>query len=135
MLSPHDMSSVIIAGPNNILEGIIKELHNLKILHIVDHSKNDLADIGTPLESASRISEILVKVRSMISSLNIKKNDSSFELKRDILDVGLAVKKLGDELAMRTDELKKIEEHLSRNEAVKQELEILKGIDIPLELF
>ena len=46
MLKPSDMSSVIITGPNSIQEPLIRELHELKVLHIVEHSKNELADIG-----------------------------------------------------------------------------------------
>ena len=35
MLKPHEMSSVIITGPNSELEAVIKELHDMEVLHIV----------------------------------------------------------------------------------------------------
>jgi len=135
MLRPYQMSSVIITGPKNVQEKVIKELHNLKILHIVEHSKNDLADIGDPLESASKLSELLVKVRALIAALNIKKEENKFELKKGLLKVESTIKKLGEEANTNLDKLKKLEGLISRNEAVKQELEILKNIDIPLESF
>ena len=135
MLRPYQMNSVIITGPNNIQETVIKELHNLKILHIVEHSKNELADIGKPLESAAKLSEILVKVRALMAVLGIKKEDNKFELKKGLLEIESTTKKLNQEVSINLDELKKIEEQLTKNQAAKQELEILKGIDLPLESF
>ncbi len=135
MLRPYQMSSVIVTGPKNIQEDVIKEIHKQKVLHIVEHSKNELADIGMPLESASRLSEILVKARALIASLNIKKEENKFELKRGLLEVESTTKKLGEEVSANLDELKKTEALIAKNESIKQELEILKNIDIPLEYF
>ena len=129
------MSSVIITGPNNIQENVVKELHSLKILHIVEHSKNELADIGKPFESASMLSEILVKVRALMTALNVKKEENKFEVKKGIADIEANIKKLSQEVNLNLDELKKIEEQINRNEAARQELEILKNINLPLESF
>ena len=79
MFKPYNMSKVIITGQNNLQESVINELHKLKILHIVEHSKNELADIGEPLNNANTISEILVKVRALIVALNIKKEEHEFD--------------------------------------------------------
>src|SRR3989338_11084336 len=87
MPSPYEMSSVLIAGPKSIQESIIKELHDLKVLHIVDYSRSEHADIGAPLASAPKLSEILVKVRSLKSALNIKKEITKFELKKGMLEI------------------------------------------------
>ena len=135
MLTPHQMSSVIITGPNNIQETIIKELHKIKVIHIVEHSKNDLADIGKPLENANILSEILVKVRALIATLHIKKDEEEFELNGGISRIDSEVERLIQELSNISEELKKTEEHISKNESLKQELEILKDIDVPLESF
>lgn len=135
MLKPHQMSSVIITCPNNIQETVIKELHNLKILHIVEHSKNESADIGKPLESAARLSEILVRIRALITSLNIRKEDTKFKLNRGIAEIESTAKKLNEEAGASIEELKKIDEQLAKSSATKQELEILNGINIPLENF
>ena len=135
MLRPYQMSSVIITGPKNIQETVVKELHSLEILHIVEHSKNELADIGKPLESASKLSEILVKIRALTTIFNIKKEDIQFEFKKSLLEVELTTKKLNQEVSINIEELRKIEETISKNEPAKQELEILKNVNIPLEAF
>ena len=129
------MTRAIITGPKNIQETIIKELYNLKILHIVEHTKNELADIGKPLDYASRLSEILVKVRALISALdiNVKKfNEVKFF---DKTKIDSTTKKLSEEININLDELRKIEGQILKNESVKQELEILKNINVPLEAF
>lgn len=135
MLTPHQMSSAIITGPNELLEAVIKNLHSLKILHIVEHSKNELADIGKPLESANRISEALVKVRSLIAAFKIKKDEGTLEIKNGMLEIESTAKKLGQELSAGMDELKKTEDIIAKNSAARHELEILKNIEMPLEAF
>ena len=134
-LRPYEMNSVLIAGPNKLQEKVIKELHKLKILHIVEHFKNELADIGNPLENANKLSELIVKIRALITALNIKKEDVKFELKRGLLEVESTTKKLNEEVSKNLEESKKLEDNITKNEAIKQELEILKDIDIPLEAF
>ena len=129
------MSSVIITGSNNIQENVVKELHSLKILHIVEHSKNELADIGKPLEIAAKLSEILVKIRALMAALNIKKEGTKFELKRGTAEIEATTKKLNEEVSLNIEELKRIDEQLTKNQAAKQELEILKDINISLENF
>ena len=135
MLRPYKMYSVIITGPKNVQEDVIRELHEMKVLHIVEHSKNNLADIGTPLESANRLSEILVKVRALIAMLNIKKQGSGYKLKKGLSDVESTANKLNEEVAASFDKLKKIDELMSKNSSARQEIELLKGIKIPLEHF
>jgi len=132
---PYEMDSVLIAGPNNMQEKVIKELHKLKILHIVNHSKSELADIGKPLEEANKLSELIVKVRALITGLNIKKEQSDFELKRGLLEIELTTKKLNEEVSLFLEQLKRTEDLISKSEAIKQELNILKNINVPLENF
>ena len=135
MPSPYEMSSVLIAGPKNVQESIIKELHDLKVLHIVDYSRSEHADIGTPLESAPKLSETLVRVRSLMSALNLKKGITKFELKKGMPEIDSNVKKISEELNSNLEEIKKIESSLSKNDNVKRELELLEDIDINLENF
>ena len=135
MLRPYEMSSVLITGPKKLQEKVIKELHSLKILHIVEHSKSELADIGSPLENASKFSELIVKIRALITALNIKKEETKFEIERGLLGINRTTKKLNEEVNSRFEELRKVEEQISKNQAVKQELNILKNIDVPLQAF
>ena len=135
MLRPYEMSSVILTGPIKLQERVINELHKLRILHIVEHTQSELADIGDPLENANALSEIIVKVRALITALDIKEKWAKFKLQRGLLEINQTTKKLNEELINLLDKLKETEEYLSKSEAVKQELEILKNIDIPLETF
>jgi V/A-type H+/Na+-transporting ATPase subunit I len=135
MLKPHDMSRVIITGPKPLQEKVIRELHKLKILHIVEHSKSELADIGDPLVNANKLSELIVKVRSLITALGIKKEETEFELKGSLAGIERDVRKLNDEVSSLLDELKRAEDLLSKNEAAKNELNVLKDIDVPLQSF
>ncbi|MEK6946734.1 MAG: V-type ATP synthase subunit I [Nanoarchaeota archaeon] len=135
MPSPYEMSSVLIAGPKSIQESVIKELHDLKVLHIVDYSRSEHADIGTPLESAPKLSETLVKVRSLMSALSIKKEAAKFDLKKGMLEIDSNVKKISEELNSNLEEIKRIESSLSKNDSVKKELELLEDISINLENF
>ena len=129
------MDRVMITGPKKLQEKVIKELHKLSILHIVDHSKSELADIGEPLETANTFSETIVKIRSLITTLNIQKEDVKFEFKGSLLEINQTTKKLNEEAGKNLDELKIIEDKISKNENIKQELEILKNVDVPLESF
>ncbi|MBI2557760.1 V-type ATP synthase subunit I [Candidatus Woesearchaeota archaeon] len=135
MLTPHKMDSVVITGPNSVMEHVIKALHNMKVLHIVEHSDKELADIGSPLKSANKLSEILVNVRALIAALGIKKEDKTFKLKKGLLEIESTTKKLSEEVRMSQEELKKTEELIARNHSVGEELDTLKNINLPLEVF
>ena len=135
MLKPYEMSKIMVAGPKKVQENVISELHKLKILHIVEHSKNELADIGQPMESAGRLSEMMVKVRSLMSALNIARDGSKYETCQGLLEIVVTTKKLGGSVSDFQEQLRKAEEAISKNESIKKELEILSGIDAPLESF
>ena len=77
MLRPVPMTRALIVGPRNDLETIVEKLYALKILHIVDHKEGeeDLA-IGKPLGTAAEASEVLVKLRSIASVLQIKESEA-----------------------------------------------------------
>jgi len=77
MLRPVPMTRALVVGPRNDLEAIVEKLYALKVLHIVDHKEGeeDLA-IGKPLETAAEASEVLVKLRSIASVLQIKESEA-----------------------------------------------------------
>lgn len=136
MLEPYEMTSVLITGQTQLQERIITELHKLKILHIVEHQETELADIGNPLEIASRLSEAIVKIRALITALDIKKKDwTKLESKRGLLEINQTTQKISEELSKNLEQLKIIEGELSKDNALKPELKILKNIDVPLEAF
>ena len=135
MLKPYEMSSVIITGPKSLQEEVIKELHSLKVLHIVEHSKSGIADIGIPLESAGKLSEILVKARAIIGALGISRKMQKFEPGENYADVESLVRKISTQLGAEQEGLKKIEDLMSKNHSLRHELNLLKNINIPLRSF
>src|SRR6266545_2897095 len=73
MLRPVPMTRALIVGPRDELEATIERLYDLKLLHIVDHKEGEEGlEIGKPLLKASEASEILVKLRSLASVLQIE---------------------------------------------------------------
>jgi len=67
------MTRALIVGPRNDLEATVESLHDLKLLHIVDHREGEEGlEIGRPLPAASEASEILVKLRSIASILQLE---------------------------------------------------------------
>ncbi len=135
MLKTYEMSRVVIAGHKNAQESVIKELHELKVLHVVEHLKNDQADIGLPLASSNRLSELIVKIRAIIHALGIKKKEGLFDAKANLLDIGRTAKKLAEEVNRSNEELRRIDELLARNILILNELQMLKNIDIPIGAF
>ncbi|MBI2651558.1 V-type ATP synthase subunit I [Candidatus Woesearchaeota archaeon] len=135
MLIPDAMNRVLIAGPKKMQKSVIRELHKLKIIHIVEHSRNELADIGAPLENAGKLSEILVKVRALIAEMNLKKEDDFISNRpmQELSEVEAEVNKLNEEIRAKSEEIKKIEELTAKETAIRQELEILKDVNINLE--
>jgi len=73
MLRPVPMTRALIVGPRNDLEATVESLHDLKLLHIVDHREGEQGlGIGKPFPTASEASESLVKLRSISSILQLE---------------------------------------------------------------
>src|SRR5437899_11111319 len=67
------MTRALIVGPRDNLEATVENLYNLKLVHIVDHREGEEGlEIGRPLPTASEASEILVKLRSIASALQLE---------------------------------------------------------------
>src|SRR6266508_4256899 len=80
MLRPVPMTRALVVGPRDELEGTIERLYELKLLHIVDHKEGEEGlEIGRPLRKASEASEILVKLRSLASVLQIEEAEPAAE--------------------------------------------------------
>jgi len=74
MLKPKPMVKVRITGLKSGMKQAIEALYDLKLMHIVDHSRHsdDFFDIGNTFEEGSMISGQLVKASSMISFFKAK---------------------------------------------------------------
>ena len=134
MLKPYQMSKLLVTGPKKVQGNVIKELHQLKILHIVEHSKNELADIGQPMETASKLSEIMVKIRASINSMGIKKSEANYPV-IDVPGIEKKANEITEAVSRNKRELSGIKELRSKNLKVLNELKLLAGISLPLEAF
>src|SRR6266705_1580102 len=73
MPRPVPMTRALIVGPRENLEATVEHLYGLKLVHIVDHREGEEGlEIGRPLPTASEASEILVKLRSIASVLQLE---------------------------------------------------------------
>src|SRR3972149_132417 len=98
MLRPAPMTRALLVGPRDALEGVIEALYPLKPLHIVDHREGEFGfDIGKPLRQASDASEVLVKLRSIASVLQVEEpkearpEDVSGDIREKILSLELNI--------------------------------------------
>ena len=96
MLRPAPMTRALIVGPRDEMPGLIETLYALRLLHVVDHREGEHEfDIGRPLEGASVASEVLVKLRSIVSVLQVPEakepttGDVSGDLREKILALEL----------------------------------------------
>ncbi|MEM2138811.1 MAG: V-type ATP synthase subunit I [Candidatus Woesearchaeota archaeon] len=75
MIKPKPMNKVTILAPKFYMKEVIETMYNLNVVHIEDHTKNNLFDIGKPLENNEKNAELLVKIRTLISNLKISGNE------------------------------------------------------------
>ena len=70
MFSTVEMAKLLLAGPRQNLDGVLRLCGNLENIHISDYSsETDGMKVGTPHPNANEISTILTKTRSCIASL------------------------------------------------------------------
>lgn len=126
------MHKVTIVGSLDYLEATIETLHNLNILHIQDHTKNEHADIGKPLAKASHYSALLLRIRSIIGRFSIEKQHVIQK------ETTLIEKKLTDiehQLEKTDSTIKELQTQLTKQQTLLGELTKLQGLEIPLEAF
>ena len=140
MLKPLEMSKIIVAGPDTEMEKTIKALHKMRIMHIVDHKKNDV-DIGMPLEKANKFAEILVKIRSLISYLEINQEPNKSKL-NELRKQKISLSKLEKDMARietetkaNLEELKNTENNIKNKQELANKLELLKPIGLDIDSY
>ena len=80
MLTPEQMSKVLIAGPKDVMESVIAELHRQRLFHVEDFVENDKEEytgyrIGNPLEGAGDTSKELLRLRSVTGAFSLRPDD------------------------------------------------------------
>jgi V/A-type H+-transporting ATPase subunit I len=124
MLRPKEMKRIIVVGPKDRMEGTINTLHSLEVMHILDFNQPDSDfKLGKPLTKSSEISENLVKLRSMSSTLNLE--DESPETGEEKLEGDISAKISTLETSIDEEDRckRELEEYLKET---KTRLEILR---------
>jgi V/A-type H+-transporting ATPase subunit I len=80
MLTPEQMSKVLIAGPKDLMGPVITELHRQRLFHVEDFVENDQEEyagyrIGNPMEGAGEISKELLRLRSVTGAFSLRADD------------------------------------------------------------
>jgi vacuolar-type H+-ATPase subunit I/STV1 len=112
MIYPERMERVAIVGPKARLKAAIEVLHDLKVLHIVEHRKDQL-DIGSPLPGSAQLSDQLVKVRSVMHTLNIQPQDEPPKHRLES-DIAGHITRIVEIVARNQTEEKQLQDRLAR---------------------
>ena len=90
MFSTVEMAKLLLAGPRQNLDGVLRLCGNLENIHISDYSsETDGMKVGTPHPNANEISTILTKTRSCIASL--KPVNKSGKVSRKEIEKSLSI--------------------------------------------
>lgn len=137
MLKPCEMSKLLIAGPKNHMGAVISELHKLKVLHIVEHVKEEDVDIGKPMENAEALSELIVRIRAISSQLRVdrKEGEGHPDIMDGCLDLDKATKELAVKVNLNYEEQKRIDKEIEKNNVMMRKLKDIKQLGISLDAF
>ena len=133
------MNKVIITAPKSYMARTIDVLHDIKAIHILDHSKGEV-DTGIPMERAEEISGLLVSVRSLISTFGITGSAEQGRTLRstgakNFRHLGRMVKRLNEEAAAQLDRIKETENQISAMESRMNLVSTLEKLGLPLETY
>ncbi|MCF7861646.1 hypothetical protein K9M79_05350 [Candidatus Woesearchaeota archaeon] len=129
MLKTQEMSKVFMVIPKDRFEKTVDTLYKLKVFHIIEHTKTDEYDIGSPILGTDILSDIQVRIRSIASQLKIN-------LQEDIQDplysgfvneIPTQIIKLHNEVSDIIKDIKKCED---KKRSLNQELKVLETLDL-----
>ena len=134
-----EMTRITVLCPKHYMEKVINKLYDLNVYHIEDHQKTEELDISKPLEKGEKLAEILIKIRAIISYLNIEPDDSDIRKEnkklndKDYFELGKKSKKLYVEASENIDEIKRTNESMQALNEKISVLKLLKSLNISRE--
>ncbi len=138
MLEPVRMVKVSVVGPKEYLEKTSSTLYRLNGLHIEDYKEEDeYFRIGEPLERASKLSKLLVSVRSILSYAGVKDGyepERVFSVSELNREIDVKVRELEEVINAKVSRIKEIEERLRKIGDERRALIPLKSLGIPPDL-
>ena len=148
MFHPRQMTKLLIAASKDHIEAVIGELYKRRLFHIEDYVRNEQEEwsgysIGMSLTQADQISSELVKIRSIISNLEInqesmpqagyaKQNELSTKIKSDLPGITARIEALLSKRSRLDIEQKDIEQKIESLKpfiAFEYPLELLSGYE------
>ncbi|MBD3204380.1 hypothetical protein GF327_08875, partial [Candidatus Woesearchaeota archaeon] len=119
MIQSKRMKKVTVVGSKDVMKKTVETLYDLKSFHITEHvkeTKKDYYDIGKPFEENEEISDLLVKLRSIKSYLDIEEKEFKTKKPKDIKEIREKIIKIQQkisDLQKNKDFFKKIKEILT----------------------
>lgn len=139
MMRSERMSKFNITLPQSVLENVVRELHRLNLVHIVEHSKGEI-DIGSPMDKSEKFSELIVIVRALKAQLGL---EGKKELSNGFRAVGVKnfdelstkIQKIRQEASQILDNIKESDDKIRALRVKEKELEILSALPLPLDVY
>lgn len=131
MLKAERMSKIRIVVPKTNLQKVVEKLHALKILHIVDHKKNDELDIGEPVGDIETISALLVKIRALSKKPEKRTPYQRFSLK----EIDAKVCEIEEYIKKRKGRASEINQNITNLKTLLHQLDILNSLYLDLESY
>jgi len=136
MLRPEEMTRTVIVGSMDGLDPTVECLYELGVLHLMDFTKPDEDfKLGSPLPSASDSSQKLLKLRSMIRSLELEGYKPDQKLSVDEIGKRLeqALMTLDVNTTSKIDARQKAKTLIREKEGEIRALDPLKDFGVPIE--
>ncbi len=138
MLRPERMSKVSVTGSKGVMPTVIETVHDLNLVHLSDYDGSwEGFDNGSPIEGADDVSEKLVTIRALESTLDLEADEVTPEAPEEgweerLEEIRTRINDLDDERSAVTSELRRVEERIGRVEPFAQldiDLDLLSGYD------
>ena len=138
MLRPEKMTRAVVVGSIDSLDSTVECLYELGILHLIDFTEQDEEfKLGQPLAKASSASKKLLKLRSMIRTLEIEDHRPKEKLKIPDINKKLeqALVTLDLNTSAKAEARLKIQSLIREKEAEIRGLEPIKTFQVPVEQY
>lgn len=136
VLRPEPMTRIAVVAPKAVQKEVIEALHDARLAHIEEFAKGDAPDlkIGEPLPEGSRTSELLVKIRSLVHTLDLEGAPSrSFRQEAVRTEIETALPELSRRVRAAAEERDTIARELDSVREQRAQLEPLQGLALALE--
>lgn len=136
MLRPEEMTRAVIVGSIESLDATVECLYELGVLHLIDFTEQDEEfKLGQPLARASGASQKLLKLRSMIRTLEIEGHKPKEKIRVREINSRLeqAMITLDLNTSTKAEARQKIQSLIREKESEIRALEPVRAFGVPVE--